>query len=188
MYCNNNPIRYYDPTGHSIKSLIKSVFSDFLDPCVEQIKMAWAELIPGTLAFGKSVSGSFGGRLGYSEGMAVDGLGNIGYYTSKSIGGGTPSASGVVYASFTNSPTIENLYGTSYQVGGSIPIAGYEYVFFQDFDDPSIYYTGSTIAIGETLSSWMLVELHAEVASTEINETKNIFTQYNSISQQVKNW
>lgn len=188
VYCDNNPIRYYDPSGHSIKSIIKSIFSDFLDPCVEQTKTVWPELVPGTFAVGKSVSGAFGWRLVFSKGIAIDSLGNVSYFVSKSLGGGTPSASGSVFVSFTSAPTTEKFGGKSYQIGGSVPIAGYERVFFQDSNDLSTYYTGNTFAIGETLSSWMLVELHAEIASTDIIETRNIFNQYSIISQKVQNW
>ena len=186
-YCLNNPVIGYDPTGHSPKTWIKGFVGNFLDPLVQEVKEIWAQIIPGTVAVGKSVSAAAGPYVGVSEGFALDETGGFCEFYTFTGGAGTPSAGGSIFASVTNATNVDYLREWSEQVGGSCPLGGYEKVFMINDNSPDGFYHGSTISFGPD-SGVVPAELHATQSYTVITRKSNIFLSYDLFSLMIKNW
>lgn len=95
VYCDDNPLKYIDPTGKV------------------------------TVAFGGAASASFMISAGGSGVVVVDGHGNVGVVGSLSFGGGTPSAGLGFTLSITNADKTSNLSGLGVEGGLSAsPVVG----------------------------------------------------------------
>ncbi len=123
-YCNNNPISYIDSEGKVpdwIKDTVKWVTQNIVIPVEETAKNILSKL-DLTLSKGISINASTSiFTFGFQLGLSIDTEGNIALQYSFSSGftGGFPSASISMYETLTNAPSIYDLTGMGYQIGGS---------------------------------------------------------------------
>ncbi len=188
-YCFNNPINMCDNDGNwpgFIKQAIKTVARTIIRPIVKKVQN-YLSKINCTYSIGINVSGtpsafSFNSQVGVS----VDTKGNVAVQRSISGGvtGGTPSLSATIYESRSNAPSVQNLTGPGYQVGGSaatiiggFPLAtGADFNFIPDEENSKIYF-GTTTNVGVGFPG---VEFHVEWGETT-NVYYNEFNIFKSL-------
>ena len=157
VYCFNNPISYTDSEGNWpewVKKSIKWVAKNVFMPTVETIEEALSN-IDMTYSAGLNISGTPSAFLFNAQGgIAIDTKGNVAI--QGAAGGnfttGSPGTAATYYQSVTNAPSIDNLLGTGYQIGGSagVPVNGIPFSFGADFNiipSDKTYY-GATINAG----------------------------------------
>ena len=177
-YCFNNPVNMSDPTGNWpkwIKNTVKWVAKNIVKPVVKTVQKTLSK-VDLTYSTGVNVSGTpsawnFNGQIGVS----MDTKGNVAIQASGGGGvtGGTPSISISGYRSITNAPSINELGGTGYQIGGSaiipvenVPIAvGGDFNIIPDMERNKTYY-GGTLTGGLAVVGKPGGEFHAEWGTT----------------------
>ena len=140
----------------------------------------------GTFACGINAVGSWPGiwSVNYQYGLAVDFKGNVAIQ-STFVGGvttGTPSGSIGLYATVTNAPTVNDLAGPGYQIGGSVNVispsglgvsGGGELNIIDATSTRGKYYYGATGLLG--ITAWPGGETHTEWGETTNVSTFNIY-------------
>ena len=158
-YCGNNPLISSDPSGcWYIKSLIKWFAEEVAKPVIKGLQEK-ATAINFSTSRGLSASGTLGiFTLNAQIGTAFDAKGNVALQLSVSGGvtSGTPGGSVMGYRMLTNAPSISNLEGEAYQIGGAVgapvsgvPLAvGVDFNIIPDASSEKAYYYGLTTGIG----------------------------------------
>ena len=134
--------------------------------------------------------------LNIQAGISIDTKGNIAIQGASGGGVtcGSPSISITAYQSVTNAPTIENLQGPSYQIGGmiGIPVYGVPLAVGGDFnilEDTELHrvYLGSTRNVGFGTPGG---EFHVEWGETAtLNSTRfNIFDIAQNLYTNIMGW
>lgn len=196
-YCQNDPVNMSDPTGHWpkwIKAAVKWAAKNIIKPAIKKIQKALSKTSL-TYSTGVNVSGtpsiwSFNGQLGVS----IDTQGNIAFQGSAAGGvtGGSPGASGTIYKSVTNAPTVHKLNGAGYQLGASagvsvygIPVAvGKDFNIIPDQERGKSYY-GMTNNVGFGTPG---AEFHTEWGETKTFFSINVFDEASNIYDMVMEW
>ena len=149
-YVLNNPLMYVDPLG------------------------LW------TVGLGGDIALALGGRLDGGAELVIDSKGNIGILFYGSAGGGTPTSSAGFHGTVT--PAAESIYdilGSSYVVGGSVPLVGAEVI-------QSIGNVSGKELIGYGLSGGVkLPELHGTMSNSRPAIIINVPQAAKSIAQKV---
>ena len=143
-YCGNNPLNWIDPLGN----------------------------ITISVGGGGLLGGGLSGQT--QEGYAIDSSGNIGYYETKGLGTGTPSAGAFVAVGGTWAEQITDLSGLGGLTGGSVgPLlsGGAEVVFFPIYPSQEKTYIGGELSFGASL---VPVEVHGQVTYTKVNTFLNV--------------
>ena len=156
-YCFNNPVNMEDQTGNWgewIKSAVKWVADSIVKPVVTTMEKALAK-VNITYSTGINISGSPSlAIVNLQGGISIDTKGNIALQGSFGIGvtSSGPSISVSSYHSMTTAPSVKELNGPSYQVGGSVGvlIEGFPAYFGGDFmltpdPDRNTGYPGQTV-------------------------------------------
>ena len=136
----------------------------------------------------------FNGQIGVS----MDTKGNVAIQASGGGGitGGNPSISITRYQSATNAPSINELNGTGYQIGGSaiIPVDGVPVAVGGDFNiipapERNITYYGGTLTGGFAAGS-PGGEFHVEWGTTDTlrNTQFNIYDVARSVYIKIMEW
>ncbi len=149
-YVLNHPLMYVDPLG------------------------LW------TVGLGGDIALALGGRLDGGAELVIDSKGNIGILFYGSAGGGTPTSSAGFHGTVT--PAAESIYdilGSSYVVGGSVPLVGAEVI-------QSIGNISGKELIGYGLSGGVkLPELHRTMSNSKPAIIINVPQAAKSIVQKV---
>lgn len=146
VYCNNNPINYYDYTGLLCGSgmrlapggiLIEGDFEKYARYMLDQTKKrietslhsskapstssssTFSLPISGTHSIGGTVSAGCGAGFSLSNGIGINQSGDVMRITTISVGGSTPSAYVGGYYSLSEASTVNELRGWSFIIGGS---------------------------------------------------------------------
>lgn len=173
------------PTAKAIKSGAKKVVDATLKPLILAMRDTLSQA-DGTFACGINAVGSWPGiwSVNYQYGLAVDFKGNVAIQ-STFVGGvttGTPSGSIGLYATVTNAPTVNDLAGPGYQIGGSVNVispsglgvsGGGELNIIDATSTRGKYYYGATGLLG--ITAWPGGETHAEWGETTNVSTFNIY-------------
>ena len=129
--CFNNPINLTDSSGNWpkwVKNAANWVYNTIVKPVTKVVNKVLSKFNAAT-SIGASFSvTSAGVSYNYQIGIALDTRGNVAVQRSHSWGASTSSgASATVYRTRTNAPTIHDLEGTAYQIGGSagFPVNGF---------------------------------------------------------------
>jgi len=201
VYCFNNPVNMDDQTGNWpkwIKNTVKWVAKNIVKPVVKTVQKALSK-VDLTYSTGVNVSGTpsawiFNGQIGVS----MDTKGNVAIQASGGGGVtvGTPSISISVYGSMTNAPSINELNGTGYQIGGSsiilvegVPmVVGGDFNIIPDLERNKTYYGGTLIgglAVGKPGG-----EFHVEWGTTvTLPKTQfNIYDVAKSVYIKIMEW
>ena len=184
---------YSNPTVEWIKDIIKSGAKEIMpiinraEEILSQLNLTWTR--------GVSVSGTpsfwnYNAQLGIS----MDTKGNIALQRTLAGGitGGTPGISLTAYNMITNAPTIENLEGPGYQIGGSLGVpvygvplnAGAEVNIIPDRKSNNAYF-GATGSLGFGVPGG---ELHVEWGETVTLAKLNIFDLAAEIYTRIMEW
>lgn len=150
-----------------------------------------------TYSRGNNISGTLGVfALNFQIGMSVDTKGNfaIQYSVGGGVTGGSPSISCTGYQSISNAPSIHNLNGKGYQIGGSggVSVYGVPLAFGGDFniipdDERNRHYLGVTGNLGIGTPG---AEFHVEWGNTstiEITEF-NVFDMAENLYIKIMEW
>ncbi len=131
MYCFNNPINLTDNDGNWpqwVKKAANFVYNKIVKPVTKVVNKVLSKFNAAT-SIGASFSVTSAGiSYNYQIGIALDTRGNVAVQRSYSWGASTSlGASVTVYGTQTNAPTIHDLKGTAYQIGGSVgvPVNGF---------------------------------------------------------------
>ena len=175
LYCFNNPINLSDSSGNWpqwFKNAANWVNNKIIKPVVRVANKVLSKFNAAT-SIGVSLSATSSGiSYNYQIGVSLDTRGNVTVQRSYSWGASTsPGASVSVYRTRTNAPTVHELTGPSYQVGGSfgVPVygvpgsVGADLVMMTDGNDNPTYY-GVTGAFGIGTPG---AEGHVEYGMTE---------------------
>ena len=200
-YCLNNPVNMSDPSGHWpqwLKNTVKWVAKNIGKPVVKAFQKALSK-VDLTYSTGVNVSGtqsawSFNGQIGVS----MDTKGNVAIQASGGGGvtSGTPSISVSSYRSITNAPSINELNGMGYQIGGSaiIPVGGVPVAVGGDFNiipdqERNKAYYGGTLTRGLAAGS-PGGEFHVEWGTTvTLPKTQfNIYDVASSVYIKIMEW
>ena len=109
------------PAGKAVKSATKTVVDATIKPLVKGLRDFFSD-IDGTLSVGFYAGGTLPNVSGsFQVGIACDLKGNVVFQSTSAAGfsNGTPCGSLGIYGSVTNAPTVNDLAGPSYQIGGS---------------------------------------------------------------------
>ena len=129
-YCFNNPINIEDENGNWpqwIKNSFKWVAKNIVKPIVKSVQENLSK-VDATYSTGVNISGTpsiF--NFNIQAGVSIDTQGNVAlqYSTGGGFTTGSPSLSVTGYKSVTNAPSIYELEGMGYQIGGSIGVPIY---------------------------------------------------------------
>lgn len=131
MYCFNNPINLTDNDGNWpqwVKKAANFVYNKIVKPVTKVVNKVLSKFNAAT-SIGASFSVTSAGiSYNYQIGIALDTRGNVAVQRSYSWGASTSLGASVsVYGTQTNAPTIHDLKGTAYQIGGSVgvPVNGF---------------------------------------------------------------
>ena len=182
--CFNNPINLTDSSGNWpkwVKNAANWVYNTIVKPVTKVVNKVLSKFNAAT-SIGASFSvTSAGVSYNYQIGIALDTRGNVAVQRSHSWGASTSSgASATVYRTRTNAPTIHDLEGTAYQIGGSagFPVNGFPASAGADLvmmtnGKGDLTYFGLTGAAGIGTPG---AESHIEYGMTESNsEEYNIY-------------
>ena len=198
-YCFNNPVNMNDQTGNWpnwIKNTVKSVAKNIVKPVVKAVQNTLSK-VDSTYSTGINVSGTPSAFIfNLQAGVSIDTKGNVAIQGSAGGGvtTGSPGASITAYRSATNAPSIDNLNGPGYQIGGSvgIPVYGVPVAAGGDFniipdDELGTVYFGTTTNVGLGTPGG---EFHVEWGETSTwKETRfNIFDVAKNIYIKVMEW
>ena len=159
-YCSNNPVNLSDETGYLpewIKNAIKKVAKNIVKPVIDTSQKVFSK-INYTYSTGTSVSFSPGfWAFSVQLGLSIDTKGNIAIQVTGGGGVtiGTPCTTIGKYKSYTNAPSINELNGPAYQIGGSaiIPVEGFPVAVGADYsiipdNERGRIYNGFTSTVG----------------------------------------
>ena len=200
-YCFNNPVNMDDQDGNWpkwIKNSVKWVAKNIVKPVVKTVQKTLSK-VDLTYSTGVNVSGTprawiFNGQIGVS----MDTKGNVAVQASGGGGVtvGTPSISISGYRSITNAPSINELNGMGYQIGGSaiisvegVPVAvGGDFNIIPDLERNRTYY-GGTLTGGLAAGS-PSGEFHIEWGTTvTLPKTQfNIYDVARSVYIKIMEW
>lgn len=198
-YCLGNPVGMLDQNGElpkCIEDFGKSIMNKHIKPTAKKIKQELSEI---DLTYSSGVSSTlipFVGLINAQSCISIDTKGNVAIQSS--VGGGvttgTPGTSITRYSTITNAPSVEQLNGLGYQLGGSMgfPVEGIPMVFGGDFNiipdrSKNTTYYGLT-------GNWGFgspgLELHASIDDTiTLNHTQfNIFDTIEKIYDRYIGW
>ena len=199
IYAANNPMNNSDPSGKwIIKNAIKWVAKKVVKPAIKKAKEVLSKV---DFTYTNGLNLNFSPSLvtfNLQGGISIDSKGNVALQGGFSGGftTGSPGASVTAYETKTNAPSIDNLNGSSYQLGGSygtsigkIPVtAGADFNIIPDSTDSSKYYYGATKNAG--IGGSPGTEFHVEWGTTGTWEaTKfNIFDVAENIYIKIMEW
>ena len=159
-YCFNNPVNMDDQYGswpQWIKDTFKWVAKNVVKPIVNTVQNVLSKA-DATYSAGINVSGTPSAFIfNLQAGVSIDTKGNVAIQGSAGGGvtGGSPGISITAYQSVTNAPSINNLSGPGYQIGGSVGVpafgvpfaAGGDFNIIPDNNGTSTY-LGMTTNVG----------------------------------------
>ena len=200
-YCFNDPINMDDKDGNwpqKLNDAVKWVAKNVVRPVVKKIQNTLST-VDLTYSTGINVSGTPSGVIFNGQiGVSMDTKGNIAIQSSGGGGftGGTPAISFSSYKSMTNAPSINELNGLGYQVGGSaiilvdnVPVAvGGDFNIIPDLERNRTYY-GATVTRGVAIGK-PGGEFHVEWGTTTtLPKTQfNIFDVARDIYAKIMEW
>ncbi len=196
-YCFNNPVNMEDESGNWpkwIKNAVKWVAKNVVKPVVKTVEKVFSK-VDLTYSVGLNISGTPSAfNFNLQGGISIDTKGNIAIQGSFGGGvtGGTPSISISGYRSITNAPSINELNGMGYQIGGSAtipPVAvGGDFNIIPDLERNRTYY-GVTLTGGLAAGS-PGGEFHVEWGTTvTLPKTQfNIFDVARSVYIKIMEW
>ena len=198
-YCFCNPINMVDHRGswpQWIKNYVKWVATEIVKPTTKAIQNALSET-NFTYSKGINISGTPSAFIfNVQAGISIDSKGFVAIQGSAGGGvtGGSPGISITAYESISNAPSIDNLEGLGYQVGGSagFPVYGVPVAVGGDFNiipdsAKNNTYLGVTSNVGFGTSG---AEFHVEWGETVTwNATRfNIFDVARNLYAKIMEW
>ena len=194
IYAANNPTNYSDATGQWIfKDAIKWVAKNIVKPIVKKVQETLSK-VDCTQSVGFTGSASpgifmFSGSVGVSwdtkGNVVLQASGNVDVTTTA-----TPTWSVTKHHTTTNAPTVNDLQGPGYEMGGSaqIPltpvVVGAEGVFLENTQTDETYY-GVTYSGG--IGSGY--EFHAGGGgTTNVSQTFNVFDELDKLYIKIMEW
>ena len=194
IYAANNPTNYSDATGQWIfKDAIKWVAKNIVKPIVKKVQETLSK-VDCTQSVGFTGSASpgifmFSGSVGVSwdtkGNVVLQASGNVDVTTTA-----TPTWSVTKHHTTTNAPTVNDLQGPGYEMGGSaqIPltpvVVGAEGIFLENTQTDETYY-GVTYSGG--IGSGY--EFHAGGGgTTNVSQTFNVFDELDKLYIKIMEW
>ena len=188
LYCGNNPVNSSDPSGHW---LIKDAIKQIAQKVSEKVRV-WKEKVvdnTGTLQVGTTFSGCLIVQGNFSGAFAFDKRGNVGCSFAAGGGGGSPSVSLCEFFTVTEAPSIIDLNGKSFQIGGSVDFSGIsvgaEYTGMMD--SYGEIYSGMTTAVGVGFAFPAPGEVHTDITKTKVYSI-NIFDVIDNVCTRIMEW
>ena len=113
-------------------------------------------------------------------------------HASFNLGGGVPSAVAVTLnRTGTNAPSVKELKGEGYVVGGSggeVFSIGAEYMNFRGAEDGNMYHGFTTMA-GAGMKFPTPIELHGSISNTyEVANVINVFDIFDAVYNETQRW
>ncbi len=195
-YCFNNPMLLSDEEGSwpKFKDSVKWFADKHIKPVVKGIQKAFSRM-KGTYSTGGTISGFVGIGVGVQGGMSIDSKGNVALQGTF-IRGFSSNCGGSItaYNTRTNAPSIDNLNGPGYQIGGSYGffVEGFPVCVGADFniipnEDANEMYLGVSRCGGIGIPG---LEMHVEYGTTETwGKTQfNVFNAARDIYIGIMEW